>query len=326
MKGKCVLNVRNISSDIRLILFVVNIPTCVIATVGNLVVLSVILANRELRTRPNLLICCLAVTDLAVGILLQPLLSVHLWFDLYKDGCFMEDAVYFLTSVVCGASCLTLVLISVDRYLHLVKLLKYQSIMTKRRLRILAVSCWLVPIVEGCFLFDYTTVNVFFILVILSTFCDFTAMCICYSKIYSSIRAMSKLRSALGGSESDQRSRLNTNAKLAKCFFTLVASFVLLWLPLKTVLIYITVASISGKSFSELSPNVDTLHCCAIMIGICNSSLNPLIYFWKNKALKRKTKGVLLSMICKFSYASERGTEEKTEEDTSHQQHQGSAV
>lgn len=312
MKQNCILNVNNISSIIRRAIFVINIPTCAIAIVGNLIVLSVFLWHKELRTRPNLLICYLALTDLAAGIILQPLLSVHLLFDLAKDGCFMADAVYFLTSVVCGASCLTLVLISYDRYLHLVKLFKYKSLMPKRKLYILVVLCWVVPIIEGCFLFNHATVNVFFVLVVMNTITDFIIMCICYTKIYKFIKKMSKVRSSLGGAESNENSRLRTNSKIAKCFFSLVASFVILWTPLKIALIYITIASITGINFSAVSPYVDSFHFIAIMIGICNSSLNPVIYFWKNKVLKEKTKGVILKVICRLSSANNDSTQERT--------------
>ena len=317
MKQNCILNVNNISSIIRTIILIINIPTCVISIVGNLVVLSVILSHKELRARPNLLICYLALTDLAVGIILQPLLCVHLLFDLSKDDCFMADAVYFLTSVVCGASCLTLVLISYDRYLHLVKLFKYRSLMPKRKLYILVVLCWIVPIVESCFLFDYATVNVFFVLVIMNTLLDFTIMCICYTRIYKFIKKMSRARSSLRGAESNEQSRLKANSKLAKCFFSLVASFVILWTPLKIALIYITIVSISGRTFSAVSPYIDSFHFLAILIGICNSSLNPLIYFWKNKALKEKTKGVILKVLCRISSADNDATQERTGEEAS---------
>ena len=316
MKGSCVLNVENISNTVRTIILALNIPTCVVAIVGNLVVLSVILLNKELRIRPNLLICYLAVTDLAVGMVLQPLLSVHLFYDLSKDDCFMDDAVYFLTSVICGASCLTLVLISYDRYLHLVKLFKYQSIMTKRKHYILAVSCWIIPIVEGCFLFDHATVNVFFILIIMSTVCDAMVMLVCYRKIYAFIRKMSKLRSSITDRESNERLELKASSKLAKCFFILVASFVVFWIPLKIILIYITICSIFGVRISTLDPYIDTLHCVAIIIGIFNSCWNPVIYFMKNKALKDRTKKIILEMICRVSLRKDGCTEEKTGEDT----------
>lgn len=316
MKRSCVLNVDNISTTMRTIILALNIPTCVVAIIGNLVVLSVILLNRELRIRPNLLICYLAVTDMAVGMVLQPLLSVHLYYDLSKDDCFVDDAVYFLTSVICGASCLTLVLISYDRYLHLVKLFKYQSIMTKRKHYILAVSCWIVPIVEGCFLFDHATVNVFFVLIILSTVCDAMVMLICYRKIYAFIRKMSKLRSSIAGGESNERQQLKANSRLAKCFFMLVASFVVFWTPLKIILIYITIGSIFGVGISALDPYIDTLHCVAILIGIFNSCWNPVIYFMKNKALKEKTKKVMLEMICRVSLKKDGCTRETVGEDT----------
>ena len=316
MKRSCVLNVDNISSTMRTIIFALNIPTCVVAIIGNLVVLSVILLNRELRIRPNLLICYLAVTDMAVGMVLQPLLSVHLFYDLSRDDCFVDDAVYFVTSVICGASCLTLVLISYDRYLHLVKLFKYQSIMTKRKHYILAVSCWIVPIVEGCFLFDHATVNVFFVLIILSTVCDAVVMLICYRKIYAFIRKMSKLRLSIAGGESNERLQLKANSRLAKCFFILVASFVVFWTPLKIILIYITIGSIFGVGISALDPYIDTLHCVAILIGIFNSCWNPVIYFMKNKALKEKTKKVMLEMICRVSLKKDGCTGETVGEDT----------
>ena len=285
-----------------MIISALNIAACLPAIFGNLVVISVILFNKQLQTRPNFLVCCLAVTDLAVGLILQPLLSLHLMSDLSGiSDCLMADAVYYLTSVICGASCLTLVLISYDRYLHLVKLLKYNDFMTRRKLCILVVSCWLVPIVEGFFLFDSRTLSVFFVLIIISTVCDSVALFFCYKQIYAFVKKKSMVipaRSSPGDGDSNEHAQFKSQSRLAKNFFILVACFVACWTPLKIVLVYLTFVSISGTSATSLSSYINTLHCIAIIIGIFNSSLNPLIYFWKNRALRDRTRAVFKQAFC----------------------------
>lgn len=301
MDGNCILNVSKIPSHIRWIILIINVTTCLPIVLGNLIVISVISLHKELRTRPNFLVCCLAVTDLAVGIILQPLLSVHLQNGPSDADCFMADAVYYMISLFCSASCLTLVLISYDRYLHLTKLLHYHDFMPKRKLLILVKACWVIPIIEGFLLFSRSTHSLFFAFAVIRTFCDLIICLVCYRKIFTFIREMSKIfpsRSTAGENESSDRVQFNKHSRLAKNFAILVACFIICWIPVKVILVYFLFVSIAHTRLDKLDPYIDTIHLFAILIGIFNSLMNPLIYFWKNITLRQKAEAALKKIFC----------------------------
>ena len=285
---------------VRIGILGINIATSLLTVVSNVVVFSVVTFHKELRTRSNFLICYLAVNDLAVGIILQPLFTAYLLVDRSRD-CFTADALYTLTAVTCGSSCFTLVLISYDRYLHLTKLQRYHDYMPERKLCLLLILCWVVPIFECTFLINADTRSVFFVVVVTNTVCDAIALWLCYRKIYAFIREKSKVIPAKGMPSKTENTDLALfvkTTKLAKSFAVLVGCFIVCWLPLKINLLYFTVISTSGVPFEIIPPYIDALHCFAITIGLCNSFLNPMMYFWKNRELRKKAKALLRSTCC----------------------------
>ena len=123
-----------------------------VAVIGNLLVCFAILANKKLRSKPtNLFLLSLAVSDFLTSVIAMP-------FDIeslilqggWKHGAVMCLA--FLTAylITVPTSILTLLTISVDRYLNLRDPLRHfrrTQFMTKRKALILIVLIWLYCII-----------------------------------------------------------------------------------------------------------------------------------------------------------------------------------
>ena len=70
------INLTNISPDLRTVLIVrivVNALTCPLIIVLNILEMAAVKTKRQLRTKSNVALACLATTDLVVGLVVQPL-------------------------------------------------------------------------------------------------------------------------------------------------------------------------------------------------------------------------------------------------------------
>ena len=120
-------------------LSVLNIFLSITALLGNPLILVALLKVSSVHPLTKLLFQCLAVTDLCVGIISQPLfatsilktvIKMKLSLTLYVRG--VTEATSF---VLCTASILTTTAISVDRLLALLLGLRYRHVVTLRRVR-----------------------------------------------------------------------------------------------------------------------------------------------------------------------------------------------
>ena len=127
----------------------VNITSAVICMVLNALVVIVVVTKQQLRTVYNILLACLAVTDFLVGLLVQPLSVAADFKRIFGLGPFcMFDTVLGMVGIgVCLASVGHLMLISVERYISIKFPLRYDDIVTEKRLLACVVTVWLVSAV-----------------------------------------------------------------------------------------------------------------------------------------------------------------------------------
>uniref|UniRef100_A0A7N5ZZB4 G-protein coupled receptors family 1 profile domain-containing protein n=1 Tax=Anabas testudineus TaxID=64144 RepID=A0A7N5ZZB4_ANATE len=113
-----------------------------LTVVLNLLVIISISHFRQLHTPTNLLLLSLAVSDLLVGLFAMPfqiLLTEPCW--LLGD---LVCVLYFvLAFVTLYASIVNMVLISVDRYVAICDPLHYPTKITRRRVQICVLLCWI---------------------------------------------------------------------------------------------------------------------------------------------------------------------------------------
>ena len=153
------------------------------ATLGN--VLTLIALNKVTSTCPptKLLFRCLAVTDLCVGLITQPLFTVTLLtsFNVHR---YVSLILSVSSLVLCGLSLLISTAISVDRLLAL-SLLRYRHVVTLRRVRALIISFWfLVGASFGCLFISGIQYFVFGVVMLISLLIS----AISYAKIYFRLR------------------------------------------------------------------------------------------------------------------------------------------
>uniref|UniRef100_A0A5K4F2A2 G_PROTEIN_RECEP_F1_2 domain-containing protein n=1 Tax=Schistosoma mansoni TaxID=6183 RepID=A0A5K4F2A2_SCHMA len=117
---------------------------CSICTfIGNLLVVLAIGLVKKLRTPSNFLIVSLAVSDLLVGLLVQPLATLRELYGYWPFGEGMCDMFISFDVLMCTASILNLCAISIDRYLAITRPLRYAAKRTPKRMMIMILLVWL---------------------------------------------------------------------------------------------------------------------------------------------------------------------------------------
>lgn len=113
---------------------------------GNVLVCMAVCASRRLRCLTNCFIVSLAVTDLLLGLLVLPfsaLLQLNSEWPLGPAFC---NFYISMDVMLCTASILTLLAISVDRYLAVTRPLRYASVVLPWRVAVAMASVWTVSV------------------------------------------------------------------------------------------------------------------------------------------------------------------------------------
>ena len=124
----------------------VNIVFAITAFLENAVILVALQRKNSLHPPSKLMFQCLAVSDLCVGVIAQPLFVIqfasatHHRFQLCFTVLSINDVV---GSCLSGVSLLTLAAISVDRLLALSLGMKYKKTITLKRTRLVMISIWI---------------------------------------------------------------------------------------------------------------------------------------------------------------------------------------
>ncbi|KAM8939405.1 melanopsin-B-like [Pelodytes ibericus] len=265
-----------------------------VGVVGNLLVLYAFYSNKKLRTAPNYFIMNLAVSDFLMSATQAPvcfLNSLHGHWILGEIGC----NVYAFCGALFGiTSMMTLLAISVDRYLVITKPLQSIQWSSKKRTSQVIVLVWLYSLMwslapllgwssyvpEGLMIsctWDYNTSTasnksytmmlcccVFFIpLIVISH---------CYLFMFLAIRSTGRNVQKLGSCEyqSFLSPTMKTEWKMAKIAFIIIIVYVLSWSPYACVTLIAWAGH--GKSLTPYSKTVPAV------IAKASAIYNPIIY------------------------------------------------
>ena len=182
----------NITSGVYSVLAIsaaLNIFTCPLAIVLNSLVIVAVKTKRCLRTKSNISLACLATTDFAVGLIVQPLVITN--FSLFFTGSNPQTMtstfvwVFSLVSQTCtAASLLHLLLMSGERYLAIKHPFAYENgLVTEARIIMASGLAWMcAAIVCGIRASIFREISVVFISAVIST------VVYCHVVIYKEVR------------------------------------------------------------------------------------------------------------------------------------------
>ncbi|XP_022781307.1 melanocyte-stimulating hormone receptor-like [Stylophora pistillata] len=273
-----------------------NIFFAITTTLGNVLILIALHKVTSIHPPTKLLFRCLAVTDLCVGLLSQPLFTVNLIDEgITNSGITIPDVIFTIwpvsSLILCGVSLLTSTAISVHRLLALLLGLRYRHVVTLRRVRALIIFCWfLVGALVGCTIFGDLSFFVYIVLMLISLIISTVS----FAKIYFRLRQ--QLLYVQGHHHQEQQQPpcgvVPTALNLARYKKTVSA---IAWVQLGLFACYspfcVTLLLLSYAyldAFSEL-----ILLNISLSLLYLNSSLNPILYCWKIREVKKAVKDII---------------------------------
>ena len=263
------------------------------ATLGNVLILIALNKVTSICPPTKLLFRCLAVTDLCVGLITQPLFIVTLLASSnvheYVVGIQQASSV-----VLCGVSLLTSTAISVDRLLALSLGLRYRCVVTLRRVRALIISFWfLIGASVGCVFISginfYVNAVVMLISLLISAI-SYANVHFCLRHQLLHVQGHVHQRQQLPPSGVVPTSALNV-ARYKKTVS------IIAWVQLGLFACYspFCIALILFHFEDFLDDNIFYFFLCLLFL---NSSLNPILYCWKIREVKQAVKDIIRQLNC----------------------------
>ena len=250
---------------------VLSLAACPFTIVLNALVMVAVKIKRRLQTHPNILLACLALTDLMVGLVAQPL---HITKTIlliqgkdFHEFCDIDLAfsVSFIMLVL-ATSC-QLVLISGERYLAIKHTFTHATVVTKARLIVSSAVAWITAAI-------FFLVNSYFkVFLFVWPTIIFSTIVLLQILVYKEARRHEK--QILSQQVSLQaRAKFKQEKKALKLTAILIMTiFLCFFLP--SIVLFVT-----WQLFREkLSPDVKTLvRHFSLLPPIINSVINPVIY------------------------------------------------
>ena len=272
---------------ISLFSIALNLGSCPVIIMMNVLVIVAIKTRRRLQSEYNILLACLAGTDLAVGLVSQPLFIAQEILFLsgasLVDYCDFYRKTVFVFLVPCIESLLILAILSTERYIAMKHSLRYASIVTTPRLIGAVVCSWLISTISLIFWLIPATRSALSGLLVYATVFPATLIIVsCHTKVYFvSRRHMNQIKTQR--LQSETKAKFIEERKALKTTSIIIAFLFLSYVPgISHGVIKLT--GVQPRNYYEKQ-----LHWVAIVFlcNFLNSLFNPLIYCWRNKDLRK---------------------------------------
>ena len=253
---------------------VLNVPLMLISITGNSLVLAAILRTPSLRSPSTVFLSSLAVSDLLVGLVVQPV---------YIANELTNDLLYKIRNTTafsaCAVSLFTITAISVDRFLAIHYHMRYSSLMTPNRSVYTSVTLWFLS-----FLLSFLTfweMNAYYFAAAASIVTCLLLSTFCYIRIYTIVRhhqlQIHAQQQAVESSSAENNQNLQLSTiKSVKNTFIYYIVMLLCYTPLFITMIMLGISHIPLTSAWILAETVTFM----------NSSINPFLYCWRLPELR----------------------------------------
>ena len=260
------------------------------ATMLNIVAIYAIRKTLSLPKNLKTLLLSLAVSDLGVGLLAQPMHVVYIM-DSKQNNATNDtnNAIYLplhipLTLFI-SASSFSVTALSVDRFLAIYLHLRYQELVTYKRVAAVVVSIWVISALISLIRF-FIPKNIMYVsFVIIISACIVTATSLSV-KLYLTLRRHINQIQVQQVAQNDQGESVQRKRKSAMASLYVYLVFTVCDLPAICVLIIVA-------TNSETRIDVKQLQFYTLTLVFLNSTLNPLIYCSKMKRIRHTIVGTL---------------------------------
>ncbi|KAJ9579513.1 hypothetical protein L9F63_004832, partial [Diploptera punctata] len=258
-------------------------------------------AHRRMRTVTNYFLVNLSISDLLMSLLNCTFNFIFMINSDWPFGAFYCTVNNFVANVTVAASVFTLVAISMDRYMAIVRPLQHR--MSRRRARVALVIIWLASgiLAVPCLLYSTTmtrryanaqtrivcymqwpdgryptSMTDYFIPVLHDVTCSNKLelpMAICYTLMGRELWGSR----TIGELTQRQAESIKSKRKVVRMFIIVFSIFAFCWLPYHGYFIY----AYHNNSITA-SNYVQHMYLSFYWLAMSNAMVNPLIYYWMN--------------------------------------------
>ena len=286
-------------SAANLVTAVINIIASPLAVISNSLIVIALVASSRLRTPSNLLIGCLALSDVLVALTVQP---GYIWFRLMENQhrsvpCYVRVMYSNTFYICCGVAFMTLSAVSYERLVAVRLRARYNNVFSRNRVLKFMAAIWVLNVALTSL--QWAGINkisrgihfiLWFLCLLISVVSSIT---ICFI-----LRAHHcQLRSQCTISENIRRQR---EVKLTRNISFIVGVYLSLNMPALLVSLYHQTLDQDIKTYNHYSWT-ETL-------AFLNSCTNPLLCFWKNRQIRQGISAIRRRITCNLGNSDKNVT------------------
>jgi len=240
------------------------------------------------------LLLSLTVSDLGVGLIVQPLFIAVTAMDVKQNA--EKGPTYStylaMTKLLSYASFLGVMAVSADRFLAIHLHLRYQELVTQKRAVAVVISIWVLSAFASLIRLWFPSKVTYAVLAIIAISCLLTTTLL-YYKIYAAVRRhanqISQSQQVHQTANNGERETAVRLRKFAVGTYFVYLTFLVCYVP--NICLFV-VSIFSGRS---ITMKVWQLYTATLVF--LNSSLNPLIYCWKMRHIRHAVMNTLWNVF-----------------------------
>ena len=269
---------------------VLNFVFSLVATLGNLLAIRALMKTSTIPATVKKMFLSLAFSDLAVGLLPQ-LMTAIMSAVMLKMASSGDDFAFFCPTVflivhlyflylLAASSFLNVIIIAFDRILAVSLHLRYEELVTPRRVTIVLVSLWLTSCIFP-FLVIFLPKGIEMIPGVISVI-GYVLTTVAYIRLYKVVRYHQNQIYSQNQLQNAQTREAHRQRKSAYNSLFVSVVFLACYFPfLPCTILYVT-------NSSEISFLV--AHFASMLLIYLNSSLNPFVYCWRFPEIRQSVK------------------------------------
>ncbi|XP_078376039.1 melanocortin receptor 4-like [Oculina patagonica] len=263
---------------------VINGISCPLTVLLNVLVIMAVKRRPRLQSNTNILLACLAMTDVLTGLTVQPSLiawtSIYLLYGINSTVAITIHTSLIRTLSVC--SLLHLMLVTCERLIAIKFTMHYHNIVTKQNIKVAVIAVWgltvipeLIKIISNNAVIKYMRIFSVSLTIIFCIIFIASAYVILYRETR---RHEKKIKTQQLPQEEVERFARESKALKTSAF--VVSAVMLSFLPMALTLLLTVITGKKKEVVLVFAPLVRT---CAML----NSLLNPLIYCLRQKEMRK---------------------------------------
>ena len=264
-----------------------NAVLSVVAILGNAMILHALLKSSAFRLPSRAFLFSLALSDLSVGLVVQPLYIIYKAAEINNNHglyCTAGVAFHLSANIFSAVSFLTVVSIALDRLLALQLGAKYQSTVSLRRVTVVILFLWALT---SLWVFTWLrSIRLYQVFNIAATsVCLFVCLAT-YARLWLRIRKLNdrtvsrwKLEGQVDIRSTNDLKLRNYKRSVMSMFYVYILLLVC-YTPYLAMFIVIETSKVNFIKISALSYSITIL--------FANSSLNPFLYCWRIREIRQE--------------------------------------